>query len=92
MINWKVRIKNKAFWMAIIPALLLLAQTAAALLGITLDLTETQDKLLGIINAVFGVLTVIGIVNDPTTAGISDSYLAMTYKAPKVEPDLEEYD
>lgn len=90
MINWKVRIKNKAFWMAIIPALLLLVQTAAALLGITLDLTETQGKLLGLVNAVFGVLTVIGIVNDPTTAGISDSYLAMTYQSPKIEPDFED--
>ena len=28
MINWIVRIKNKSFWLAIIPAVLLLVQTA----------------------------------------------------------------
>ena len=92
MINWKVRIRNKAFWLSIIPAMLLLAQSAAALFGYTLDLTEAQDKLLTVVNAVFGVLAVIGIVNDPTTAGLSDSYLAMTYKAPKVEQDIQDYE
>ena len=33
MINWIVRIKNKNFWLAAIPALLLLVQTVAALFG-----------------------------------------------------------
>ena len=33
MINWVVRIKNKNFWLAAIPALLLLVQTVAALFG-----------------------------------------------------------
>lgn len=38
-INWKVRIKNKQFWLAIIPATLLLAQAVAAILGIVTDPT-----------------------------------------------------
>lgn len=38
MINWKVRLKNKLFWLAIIPALLLLAQVVAGLFGFTLEL------------------------------------------------------
>lgn len=88
MINWKVRIKNKAFWLAFIPALLLLIQAVAGLFGYSLDLTETGERLLYVVNAAFGLLAILGIVNDPTTAGLSDSYLAMTYNNPKVEPDL----
>ena len=82
-INWLVRIKNKAFWLALIPAVLLLAQTVAATLGYTLDLGEIGDKLLAVINAVFAVLTILGVVVDPTTDGVSDSSQAMTYEEPK---------
>ena len=39
-INWIVRIKNKNFWLTIIPALLLLVQVVAALFGFTLDLGD----------------------------------------------------
>lgn len=82
MINWKVRIKNKLFWLSLIPALLLLAQTVAAVFGCTLDLTDLQQKLLELINALFGLLTVLGIVTDPTTVGVSDSDRAMEYESP----------
>ena len=83
MINWTVRIKNKNFWLAAIPALLLLAQTVAALFGLTLDLGEVGDKLLAVVNAVFALLAILGVVNDPTTAGISDSEQARGYTSPK---------
>lgn len=82
-INWKIRIKNKNFWLALIPALLLLVQTIAAVFGFTLDLSELGQKLLAVVNAVFLVLAILGIVTDPTTQGISDSSLAMTYDKPK---------
>ena len=82
MINWIVRIKNKNFWLAAIPALLLLVQTVAALFGFTLDLGEIGDKLLAVVNAVFALLVILGVVNDPT-AGISDSKQARTYSSPK---------
>ena len=82
MINWIVRVKNKAFWMAAIPALLLLVQTVAALFGFTLDLGEIGDKLLAVVNAVFALLVILGVVNDPT-AGIADSKQARTYSSPK---------
>lgn len=82
-INWLVRLKNKAFWVAIIPALLLLVQTVAATLGLTLDLGEIGDKLLAVVNAVFAVLAILGVVVDPTTDGVSDSTQAMTYEEPK---------
>lgn len=83
MINWVVRIKNKSFWLAIIPAVLLLVQTVAALFGFTLDLGEIGDKLLAVVNAVFALLVILGVVNDPTTAGIADSKQARTYISPK---------
>jgi len=83
MINWKVRIKNKMFWLALIPAVLLLVQVVASVFGFTLDLGDLGNKLLAVVNAVFGILTLLGIVTDPTTAGLSDSAQALTYETPK---------
>jgi phi LC3 family holin len=83
MINWTVRVKNKAFWLALIPALLLLIQAVAAVFGYSIDMGDIGNKLIAVVNAVFGVLAILGIVTDPTTAGIGDSSQAMTYTAPK---------
>ena len=82
MINWKVRISNKAFWLTIVPALALVLQTFLAVFNIKIELGETIDKLLVFINALFAVLVIVGVVNDPTTSGISDSTRAMTYERP----------
>lgn len=82
-INWLVRIKNKAFWVAFVPAVLLLIQTVAALFGFQIDLGEIGDKILAVVNAAFVVLAILGIVTDPTTEGVSDSTQAMTYIEPK---------
>lgn len=83
MINWTVRIKNKNFWLAVIPAVLLLVQTVAAVFGYSLDLGEIGNRLIAVVNAAFGVLVVLGVVVDPTTAGISDSKQARGYNFPK---------
>lgn len=83
MINWTVRIKNKNFWLAVIPAVLLLIQAVAAVFGFTLDLGDIGNKLIAVVNAAFGVLVVLGVVVDPTTAGISDSKQARGYNFPK---------
>lgn len=82
-INWVVRIKNKAFWVALIPAVLLLIQVVAAVFGYTLDLGDLGNKLLDVVNAVFAVLVIFGVVTDPTTKGITDSDQALTYTEPK---------
>lgn len=79
-INWIVRIKNKAFWVALIPALLLLIQAIAAVFGFAIDLGNLGDKLLTVINALFAVLAILGVVVDPTTPGAGDSERALTYK------------
>ena len=83
MINWKVRLKNKTFWLALIPALLLLVQVVCSVFGMEIDLGDLGDKLLAVVNAIFSVLALLGIVNDPTTKGISDSEQALTYEKPK---------
>ena len=83
MINWKVRVKNKVFWISVIPAVLLLIQAVATTFGYTLDLGELGNNLLAVVNAAFGVLAILGIVTDPTTEGVSDSRQARTYYKPK---------
>lgn len=83
MINWTVRIKNKNFWLAVIPAVLLLIQAVASVFGYTLDLGDIGNKLVAVVNAVFCLLAILGVVNDPTTAGISDSKQARGYSYPK---------
>ena len=82
MVNWKVRIRNKRFWLSLIPALALFAQAVGACFGIKLDFGEQSDKLMAVINTLFVVLGVLGVVNDPTTYGINDSDRAMTYSEP----------
>lgn len=82
-INWKVRVKNKAFWVALIPAVLLLIQQVCAVVGVQLDLAALQAQLVAIVGTVFTLLAILGIVADPTTAGVGDSEQAMGYTEPK---------
>lgn len=82
-INWIVRIKNKNFWISVIPATLLLVQAVAAVFGFSIDLGELGNNLLAVVNAAFGVLAIVGVVTDPTTKGLSDSAQALTYEKPK---------
>lgn len=89
MINWKVRIKNKNFWLAIIPAVLIFIQTVAAVFGYTVDLGDVSGKLLAVVNAIFVVLAILGIVTDPTTSGIGDSDRALGYDEPYSNSDGE---
>lgn len=81
-INWKVRIRNKQFWLSIIPAILLLAQAVASVFGYELDFAEINTKLLAVIESAFVVLAILGIVNDPTTKGLGDSARALDYEVP----------
>lgn len=83
MINWTVRLKNKTFWLTLIPAVLLLVQTVAAVFGYTLDFGDLGNNLVAVVNAVFAVLVILGVVTDPTTSGVSDSEQAKTYTEPK---------
>ena len=80
--NWRVRFKNKNWWLAIVPAILLLVQVVAAPFGYTFELGVLNEQLVAIINAAFAVLVLLGITTDPTTEGVGDSERAMTYTEP----------
>lgn len=83
MVNWKVRIKNKAFWLALIPAVLVFVQVCAVPFGYNWDFAGLQSELVAIVNAAFVLLSILGIVNDPTTEGIvGDSDRALLYDEP----------
>ena len=82
-INWEVRVKNKLFWVAIIPAFLVLIQAIANVFGFVLDLGDLGNKLLAVVESVFVILALLGIVTDHTTSGVSDSEQALTYTKPK---------
>lgn len=88
MINWSIRWKNKNFWLSLIPAILLLIQVVLAVFGVEVDFGVLSGKLLAVVDAVFVVLAILGIVTDPTTAGIADSAQAMTYEIPKTKEGL----
>ena len=85
MINWKVRLKNPAFWTGLIGVLATLAISVAQLLGV--DIAEVvngwQSALVALVTAIFGILALVGVVADPTTSGVSDSNQALTYTKPK---------
>lgn len=81
-INWTVRVKNKAFWVALIPAVLLLIQQVAGVFGFNLELTALQEQLVSIVGTVFALLAILGVVSDPTTPGAGDSDRAMSYTEP----------
>lgn len=87
MINWKVRFKNKTFWLAFIPAVLLLIQVIAAVFGITIDVSTISKKLIDVVNVLFVVLALLGIVTDPTTKSVSDSTQAMSYNEPREDKE-----
>lgn len=81
-INWGVRIRNKAFWIALIPAIAVLVNSVLNVFGIEWNYNELVDKLIGVVTAVFALLAIIGVVNDPTTNGLGDSDRALTYEKP----------
>ncbi|MDV4748159.1 phage holin [Enterococcus faecium] len=85
-INWKVRMKNKSFWLAIVSAGLLLSQVIAVPFGYKFEIDVINKQLLDIVNAAFAFLSILGVVTDPTTRGVSDSEQAMNYKKPKIDP------
>ena len=73
MINWKLRLQNKATLIALLGAIFLMAQQ----FGLEIP-KNIQDG----VNTFVYILVLIGVVNDPTTAGISDRKRALEYYEP----------
>lgn len=80
-INWKVRLKQPAFWIATIPVVITFVYSVLALVGIAPSIT--QDTVQNLFLALVAVLAQFGIVVDPTTKGVSDSDRAMKYDKPE---------
>lgn len=76
-INWNVRIKSLKFWVTLIPSVLLVGQAVAAVFGYNWDVSLLGSQLTNVVNTLFGLLVVLGVVVDPTTEGINDSDQAM---------------
>ncbi|WP_270607496.1 phage holin [Enterococcus thailandicus] len=84
-INWKVRRRNKSFWLAVVPAALLLVQVIAVPFGYNFEIDVINKQLLDIVNAAFAFLSILGVVTDPTTQGVTDSKQALKYDTPKID-------
>ena len=80
-INWKVRFQNKTTLTAIIMATIALIYQICGLLGIVPPIAESD--LVTTTGMIINLLVLLGIVTDPTTAGIKDSQQALTYKEPR---------
>ena len=79
-INWKVRFKNK-IWLG--SFLSLIVSFVYSLLGLFDVFPEvTQNNVLEMMNQVLKFLGLIGVLVDPTTAGLGDSERAMGYVEP----------
>ena len=76
-INWRVRLRNKTFWLTLVPLLVLLTQQ--------LGLNWVPENWESIFGTIMAILTAVGVINDPTTAGITDSEQALNYVVPKGE-------
>lgn len=87
-INWKVRLKNPVFWTTVIPAVISAVYAVLGALGIVAPIGESE--ILNLAAVLIGVLTTLGVLVDPTTAGIGDSKLAQTYNAPRKDDFDEE--
>ncbi|WP_075980834.1 phage holin [Bacillus massilinigeriensis] len=88
MINWKVRIKNRLWVTSFIAQVFILVEfllLGAHSIGLTdFQLTEELENwVIGVVNAVFMLLSTLGLIQDPTTRGLSDSEQASKYDAPK---------
>lgn len=87
-INWKVRVKNPVFWRNIVISIV---APVLAYLGMSWEEITTWSALWGLLgqavaNPVILVAVICSVwnaINDPTTAGDSDSLDALKYVTPK---------
>lgn len=80
-INWKVRLQNKAWLLAMLAAVVGFVYQVLALCEIVPAVS--QDQITQLVAIVINILVALGIVVDPTTAGVTDSQQALKYDKPK---------
>lgn len=79
-VNWKVRFKNKLWLSAFISAIIIILYTILDLVGVIPEISEYS--LTRIIEALLMVLSLTGVIVDPTTSGFNDSNRAQGYSEP----------
>ncbi len=80
-INWKVRFQNKTFLTGLISLVVVFIYDLLQLLEIAP--VVTQSAVMQVAEGILTILGMVGVIADPTTAGLSDSRQAMTYDAPR---------
>lgn len=80
-INWKVRFQNKTFLTGLISLVVVFVYDLLQLLEIAP--VVTQSAVMQVAEGILTILGMVGVIADPTTAGLSDSRQAMTYDAPR---------
>lgn len=76
-INWKARFKNKAFIISFIALILSFVYKVLGFFEIIPQIPETE--LFNSISMIIDILSLMGVVVDPTTKGVNDSERALTY-------------
>ena len=79
-INWKVRFKNKIWLGSFLSLIVSFAYSMLGLFDIFPDVT--RNNVIEILNQILTFLGLIGVLVDPTTAGLGDSERAMGYEEP----------
>ena len=79
-INWKVRFKNKIWLGSFLSLIIGFTYSLLALFDVFPQVTESL--VLQLLNQVLTFLGLIGVIVDPTTAGLGDSDRAMGYEEP----------
>ncbi len=82
-LNWKVRFKNKVWLGSFCSLVIGFVYSMLALFDVFPQVTESL--VLQLLNQVLTFLGLIGVIVDPTTAGIGDSERAMGYEEPWVD-------
>ena len=80
-INWKVRFQNKTFLTGLISLVVVFIYDLLQLLEIVP--TVTQSAVMQVTEGILTILGMVGVIADPTTAGVADSKQALTYTSPK---------
>ena len=79
-LNWKVRFKNKTWLTMFLSLIVGFVFNMLKLFDIVP--TFSENLVMNIIGQVLTFLGLIGVIVDPTTAGIGDSERAMGYETP----------
>ena len=82
MINWKLRLQNKTTLLSLCITVIAFVYQIFGLLGIVPAITE--EMITQLITLIINLFATVGILVDPTTAGICDSKRALEYKEPYV--------